>query len=326
MIRTGIHFDNINTGFGTEGISIPSKYEGSSFIEKIDDQLMRKIITAGFLLLLYSSFINAQNVSDSSYIAYQQYLKSLVEKIDSRDSTLQYYSGIVDSLQLLKMSSLPAFQKLVYEVLPEKLRQWDREHPVIDYIVKPGDNLWEIAKKKSVYNDPNEWKRIFMNNKGEIVNPDVIKPYQRLQIQNPNFVQEILKDSTLFNEDTLKVFTGKIQKKTFRDIEIEGLIVDQTQTKIGHDFYDLFYSNWQPPDNFGDYTIIIEEKPLPQLGTQVTIKINDNEIFQQILQPRYDVIEAMAQYGVELSFNYIQNYEAIQKQLAGDDLQGSGIF
>ncbi len=287
---------------------------------------MMKIITVGFLILLCSSFTKAQNVTDSSYKAYQLYLKSLVEKIDNRDSTLKYYSGIVDSLQLLKMSSSPEFQKLVYDILPQKLRRWEMEAPSIDYIVKPGDNLWDIAKKKSVYDDPNEWRKIFLDNKGEIVNPDVIVPYQRLQIRNPNFVQEIMKDSTLFSEGTLKLFTENIQKKTFRDIEIEGLIVDQTQTKIGHDFYDLFYSNWQPPDNFGDYTIIVEEKPLPQLGTQVTIKVNDNEIFQQILQPRYDIIESMAQYGVELSFNYIQNYEAIQKQLAGDDLQGSGIF
>ncbi len=287
---------------------------------------MRKIILTGFLILLCSSFIRSQNIPDSSHKAYEVYLKNLVEKIENRDSTLKYYSGLVDSLQLLKMSSLPAFQKIVYDILPEKLRNWEMENPAIDYIVKPGDNLWEIAKKKSVYNDPNEWKRIFFDNKGEIVNPDVIVPFQRLQIRNPKFVQEILKDSTLFSEDTLKVFTENIKGKTFKDIEIEGLIVDQTQTKIGHDFYDLFYSSWQPPDNFGDYTIVIEEKPLPQLGTQVTIKINDNEIFQQILQPRYDVIEAMAQYGVELSFNYIQNYEAIQKQLAGDDLKGSGIF
>ncbi len=206
-----------------------------------------KIITVGFLILLCSSFIKAQNVSDSSYKAYQKYLMSLVEKIDSRDSTLNYYSGIIDSLQLLKMSSLPAFQKLVYDILPEKLRQWEMENPAIDYIVKPGDNLWDIAKKKSIYNDPNEWRKIFLDNQGEIISPDVILPYQTLQIRNPKFVQEIMKDSTLFSEDTLNTFTENISTKTFKDIEIEGLIVDQTQTKIGHDFYDLFYSNWQPP-------------------------------------------------------------------------------
>lgn len=287
---------------------------------------MKKIIMTGYLFLLCNFFINAQNISDSSYKTYQEYLTNLVEQIDNRDSTLEYFTGIVDSLQQVEMSSVPAFKKLLYEILPEKLRRWEIEQPVIDYIVKPGDNLWDIAKKKSVYNDPRKWMKIFQDNKREILNPDIIVPHQTLRLRNPNFIHEILKDSTLFGEDTLRIFADNNSKKTFSDIEIEGLIVDQTQTKIGHDFYDLFYSNWQPPDNFGNYTIVIEEKPLPQLGTQVTIRINDNKIFQQILQPRYDVIEAMAQYGVELSSNYLLNYESIQKQLAGDDLQGSGIF
>ena len=287
---------------------------------------MKKIFLIGCIILVYGSLTKAQSDPDSGFTAYRNYLSKLVKQIDNRDSTISYFRGIVDSLQLLKKSSMPEFQKIVYNYLPEKLKKWELERPTIDYIVKPGDNLWEIASKRSVYNDPKEWRKIFQDNKGNIMNPDIIKPYQALQIRNPKFVQEILKDSSLLGEDTLRTFTEMIAKKTFSDIEIEGLIVDQTQTKIGHDFYDLFYSNWQPPDNFGDYTIVIEEKPLPQLGTQVTIKINDNEIFQQILQPRYDVIESMAQYGVELSFNYIQNYEAIQKQLAGDDLKGSGIF
>ena len=62
-------------------------------------------------------------------MAYQLYLNKLVEKIDTRDSTYKYYSGIVDSLQLLKMSSLPEFQKLVYDILPGKLRKWEMEQP-----------------------------------------------------------------------------------------------------------------------------------------------------------------------------------------------------
>ncbi len=287
---------------------------------------MKKIILTGCVILITISFIQAQNVSDSSESAFRNYLNNLIEGLDKREKSLEYYSSVIDSIQQLQISLNPEFFKTVFEILPGKIAQWDKEQPSIDYIVKPGDNLWEIAKKKSVYNDPKEWRKIFLDNKGKIINPNLIIPSQTLHIQNPNFVKEILKDSTVFSEDTLKKFTENISKKSSKDIEIEGLIVDQTQSKVGHDFYDLFYSNWQPPDNFGDYTIIIEEKPLPQLGTQVTIKINDNEVFQQILQPRYDVIEATAQYGVELAFNYIQNYQAIQKQLAGDDLQGSGIF
>ena len=29
--------------------------------------------------------------------------------------------------------------------------------------------------------------------------------------------------------------------------ESSGLVVDQTITKIGHDFYDQFYSRWEAP-------------------------------------------------------------------------------
>ncbi len=288
---------------------------------------MKRLILTGCSILIIVSVVKAQNYPDSSIITFRSYINKLVEKINNRDSSYEYYSGIVDSLQQLQISSLPEFKKIVYDELPLILKKWEREKPTIDYVVKPGDNLWDIAKRKSVYDNPHDWKKILLDNKNNIMNPNLIVPLQTLRIRNPIFVQEIIKDTSLYaSEDTLRTFTGEISGKTFKDIEVEGLIVDQTQTKVGHDFYDLFYSNWQQPENSGDYTIVIEEKPLPQLGTQVTIKINDNEIFQQILQPRYDVIEATAQYGVEVTINYIQNYQVIQKQLAGDDLRGSGIF
>ncbi|HEY6907214.1 MAG TPA: CsgE family curli-type amyloid fiber assembly protein [Ignavibacteriaceae bacterium] len=287
---------------------------------------MRYNSIIGLIILICCSITKAQISRDTTVAKYREFLKILDTQIENRDSTLKYYSGIIDSLQLLKISSMPEFQKTVYEYLPSKLERWEMEQPTIEYVVKPGDNLWDIAKKKGVYNNPKEWQKIFQENKGSIENPDLIVPNQTLRLRNPRFLREILNDSLLYKEGELKSFTENISQNTVKDIEVEGLIVDQTQTKIGHDFYDLFFANWQPPENQGDYTIVISEKPFPQSGTQIIIKINDNEIFQQILQPRSDAIEAVAQYGVEICGSYIQNYEAIQKQLAGDDMKGSGIF
>jgi curli production assembly/transport component CsgE len=308
-----------------EGKNTFPEYEGYYILQI--SSVIKKIILTGFLILVFVPCIKAQNYSDSGIISFGNYLQKLADGIEKRDSSYQYYSEIIDSLQLLKISSMPEFQKIVYEDLPGKLKQWEREKPTIDYIVKPGDTLWEIARRQSIYNNPDDWEKIFKENKNKITNPDMIYPLETIHLHNPNFVKQMLRDSSIYNpEDTLKTFTSEISEKTFKDIEIEGLIVDQTQTKIGHDFYDLFYSGWVPPSNFGDYTIVIEEKPLPQLGTQVSIVINDDEIFQNILQPRYDVIQEMAQYGIQVSANYIENYQTVQKQLAGDDLQGSGIF
>lgn len=107
---------------------------------------------------------------------------------------------------------------------------------------------------------------------------------------------------------------------------LDGLVVDETQTKIGQDFYDLFYSTWDPPEDVYDYTITISEKPLPQLGTQLTVTIDDFVVFQQVIQPRYEIIELMALYAQDFSYQYLANYEDIQKQLQGEDLQGTGLY
>ncbi len=128
-------------------------------------------------------------------------------------------------------------------------------------------------------------------------------------------------------EDTLKGNSPPLQTNNeFKDIEIKGLVVDETQTKLGHDFYDLFYQKWDSPQLPNDFTIVISEKPIPSLGTQISVKINDTQIFENRLQTRYELIEELADYAVQLSMNYLQNYEEIQKELNGDEMKGSGIF
>lgn len=110
------------------------------------------------------------------------------------------------------------------------------------------------------------------------------------------------------------------------EMEIDGLIIDDTTTKLGKDFYDIFYTNWVAPPNTNNFSVTISEKPLPRLGTQISISINDNQMFQSFLQPRYDIIETTAFQAIAMSQEFLINYEAIQKQLQGEDLKGSGIF
>jgi len=112
----------------------------------------------------------------------------------------------------------------------------------------------------------------------------------------------------------------------YNDIEIQGIIVDATQTKIGKDFYDLFYQQWSQVDNLPYQSITISEKALPQLGSQVTVQIDDQLIFQQVIQPRYEVIEQMVNYAVQRTYQYVINYDEMQKQLQGEDLKGTGIY
>ncbi len=109
--------------------------------------------------------------------------------------------------------------------------------------------------------------------------------------------------------------------------EFDQLIVHEVVSKAGIDFQEIFYSLWSWPTNIeGQFLITISEKPFRGTSTQLEIRINDYMVFQNFVQPRYDVLEAMAQQAVQVVGNYLANYNELVKQLEGDDLSGSGIY
>jgi len=75
---------------------------------------------------------------------------------------------------------------------------------------------------------------------------------------------------------------------------INGLVVDETRTTIGRDFYDVFYDAWVAPENSINYTIVVEEQPIPGRGTRLIVRLNDEIAFDTRLQPGYDRIQQAA--------------------------------
>ena len=110
------------------------------------------------------------------------------------------------------------------------------------------------------------------------------------------------------------------------EIEIDGLLVDDTKTKTGKDFYDLFYGSWEAPKDAKNFTITISEKPFRLSSTLIVVSINDTPVYQSVLQPRQDIVEGLSQDAISTTQSYLANYEEIMKQLNGDDMVGTGIF
>lgn len=117
------------------------------------------------------------------------------------------------------------------------------------------------------------------------------------------------------------------QRRQFRPTEIEGLVMDQTITKVGHDFYDEFFTKWEAPADFGDYTIVIREKPARGTSTLISVEVNDSELLELPLQPRAEVIEEMAAYALDAAAGFLQQARSQSNQLekAADD-PGTEVF
>jgi len=142
---------------------------------------------------------------------------------------------------------------------------------------------------------------------------------EKTEIPKPKPVPEILKK-------VLVQFTERKKQTNDVEMELDGLLIDDTKTKSGKDFYDMFYSNWEAPFGAKNYSITISEKPFRLTTTMIAITINDNLVHQAVLQPRQDIIEIQTEEAIAITKDYLSNYEEIMKQLNGDDRSGSGIY
>lgn len=110
------------------------------------------------------------------------------------------------------------------------------------------------------------------------------------------------------------------------DLEIGEMIFDETITKVGRDFYELFFNGWSNPTQIKDFSISIKERPMPGIGTQITVMIDEYELLKQFVRPNQEMIEMLAEYSVSLAGQYLLNYQDIQIQLQSADQIGTGIF
>ncbi|WP_159437423.1 CsgE family curli-type amyloid fiber assembly protein [Hymenobacter daecheongensis] len=117
------------------------------------------------------------------------------------------------------------------------------------------------------------------------------------------------------------------QRRRFRPTEIEGLVMDQTITKVGHDFYDVFYSQWEAPPGVGDFTIIIREKPARGTSTLISVEVNENELLELPLQPKAEIIEETATYAIGVATDFLASSRNVGQQLErGGNQGGIGSF
>jgi curli production assembly/transport component CsgE len=77
------------------------------------------------------------------------------------------------------------------------------------------------------------------------------------------------------------------------NLEISGLMSDETVTKFGHDFYDAFHRAWKTIES-ARYNIIIGERVDPIRGSLINLRLDQNVIYEGFLTPKLDEIKELA--------------------------------
>ncbi len=108
-------------------------------------------------------------------------------------------------------------------------------------------------------------------------------------------------------------------------LEIDGLIIDETRSKIARDFYDLFYKKWIAPNGAKNFSIYVREEPSRGRGAQVSLTLNEDKIFQNFVPPRYDALENVVNFAIRVTRARLSAKAKINDQLKEEDQMGSGI-
>lgn len=90
------------------------------------------------------------------------------------------------------------------------------------------------------------------------------------------------------------------------ELEIDGLILDRSISRFGHQFYFEFANYWRDLPSTTGFNIEIKETVLPRAGTQLTLIMNNQIVYitylgrrlepidDRVEQALYSVMDAMA--------------------------------
>ena len=108
------------------------------------------------------------------------------------------------------------------------------------------------------------------------------------------------------------VHKGDASDPTRSSVTVTGgsmhqLILDETRTNTGGEFFEAFNKHWQSLPIKTDYTITVSEKPLPSVGTMVIVKVNNEIVYQRRLNPNNQYISWTAGEAIMYAQQKLQN-------------------
>jgi len=109
------------------------------------------------------------------------------------------------------------------------------------------------------------------------------------------------KEQIIINQEEAKPQDGII---------ISGLVLENTLTRVGRDFYRYFYSDFYNKQIISPKNIEIEETPGRGRSTRITVRMGDQIIMQFFAQPKKEFLKQMASVTLLRVTAYIQQLKS----------------
>lgn len=135
-----------------------------------------------------------------------------------------------------------------------------------------------------------------------IVKEDALKVY--LFIKDEKSQKVIAKDSLEMNSKNFNNSVAYEKTSSEENMMLKSLVINDTKTKIGDDFYGKFFSLLMLNDISFTFRVRIAELPTNGRNTQVQVFANEENIASFNAKPDDDFLNDMVQQTVALLINY----------------------
>lgn len=118
----------------------------------------------------------------------------------------------------------------------------------------------------------------------------------------------IAKDSA----EVKNVLLNRGKRLDERSVAIRGIVVDETKTKVGSDFYSEFFSIYNRMPTKLDFIISISELPYRGMTSVIQVKADQDLIYEFYTNPNEAYIQQQAQQTIRAIGRYIRNKENLK--------------
>lgn len=101
-------------------------------------------------------------------------------------------------------------------------------------------------------------------------------------------------ENKLIAKDSVEIIVKDLIPVNENSLTTTGIVIDDSKTKLGRDYYDIFYTTYsQHPDKF-DFVINISELPYRGLSSIIQIKVDQELINEFFTNPDEDYLKQQA--------------------------------
>jgi len=98
-------------------------------------------------------------------------------------------------------------------------------------------------------------------------------------------------------------------------IELKGIVIEETKTKPGKDFYDFFYNSYTLNRINGSKIVGVYEKLSFGRSTIIQVKIEDKVIHEFLGKPDLEYLEQMSRTAIRRVYKYFKDLKKQKKDI-----------